>query len=273
MTKSNRQAAMELLGLAKELVGSVWEAPNADRKNWRKRKTDGTYEYRDTPPEDLKPTQNKQAPSGETKVVQNTSPEKKKPEFGKRVITYKKYVLLDKPKLKETLDKGYCSFISAGRNGDDPKEKDMSPYDPFFHERHEKLRKELEDSGFAYTEVVGHYGSIENTFMVFHDDTVLSPKTEKSIMVHHNGLSGLKKARKKLEGLATKFNQNSVLHNVAGRNDMVFTTGEHAGKHCGGEGWSVVPKAKDYYTDIKYNEKQHTKFSLDIHECYDNGYI
>jgi hypothetical protein len=74
-----------------------------------------------------------------------------------------------------------------------------------------------------------------------------------------------------LEELGKKFNQDSVLHAGDGRNDIVFTTGKKAGKTCGGNGWKEAPNAKDFYTDIKLVNRKHTKFQLDIHECFERG--
>jgi hypothetical protein len=266
-----RKTASTLLRMAKELIAADgWEAPRGNRKEWRKRKPDGSYEYRYTPPEGKAPPPQQD----KSKVVQSPKKDqgdKSKPE--KRRIQYKLYIKLDKPKLQETLTKGHYSLISAGKNGDDPKEAGMSPDDEFFHKRHEELRGELEKAGFSYTEVVGHYGGKEDTFLVFHDDTELTPKTQKSIMVHHADAKESKKRRSFLEDLGKKYNQNSVLHAGEGRNDMVFTTGSKAGKTCGGNGWKEAPDATDYYTDIELKSKKHTKFQLDIHECKERGLL
>jgi hypothetical protein len=264
-----KQAAMDILALARSILSeNKWEAPRGDRRNWRRRKNDGTYEYRESPPDgESKSVQD------ESKVTQDGKPEVKKDAPAKKRIVYKKYLRLDKPKLKETLTKGHYSLVSAGRNGSDPKESPMSPDDEFFHNRHEELRKELEKAGLAYTEVVGHYGSKESTFLVFHDDTELTSKTQKSMMVHHRDSDEAKEHVKIIEELGKKFNQDSVLHGLGGRNEVVFTTGKKAGSKCGGNGWKEVPEAEDFYTDIELAGKQHTKFSLDIHECFEKGML
>lgn len=264
-----RRVAIDLLGLARSfLADDKWEAPQGDRKNWRRRQQDGSYEYRETPPDgnDPKPVQD------DSKVIQDGKQEEKK-DAPKRRITYKKYLKLDKPKLQEALTKGHYTLLSAGRNGKDVKESPMSADDEFFHKRHEELRGELEKAGLPYTEVVGQYGSKENTFLVFHDDTELTPKTVKSMMVHHRDEGEAKEHRRILEDLGKKFNQDSVLHGMGGKNELVFTTGEKAGKKCGGTGWKEVPDAKDYYTDIELSDKQHTKFALDLTECEKKGWL
>lgn len=265
-----RQAAIEILRMAREVLGEdKWEPPAGERKNWRRKKQDGTYEYRETPPEGQEPKQD----GNDSKVEQDGKQESKKEAPAKKRIVYKKYLKLDKPKLQETLTRGHYSLISAGRNGNDSKESAMSPDDEFFHKRHEELRAELERAGLAYTEVVGHYGSPESTFLVFHDDTELTPSTEKSVMVYHADADEAKRHRQIIEDLGKKFNQDSVLHAGEGRNEITFTTGKKAGQTCGGTGWKEVPEAEDFYTDIELEGKQYTKFSLDIHECFERGML
>ncbi len=209
----------------------------------------------------------------ESKVTMPTKKDETADPKPKKRIQYKAYIPLDKPKLVETLTKGHFTLISAGRNKNYPKEAGLAPDDEFFHKRHEKLRADLEKAGLPYTEVVGHYGGPESTFLVFHDDTELTPKTQKSLMVHHKDGDESKSRRKMLEELGKKFNQDSVLHAGEGRNDLVFTTGEKAGKTCGGNGWKEAPKAKDNYTDIELTDQKHTKFKLDIHECFERGML
>ena len=46
--------AREVLKIARVLLSlDKWEAPNSDRRNWRKRNPDGSYEYRETAPTDI----------------------------------------------------------------------------------------------------------------------------------------------------------------------------------------------------------------------------
>ena len=268
---SLREATIEILGMARGFIAAdKWEAPQGRRKNWRRKKPDGSYEYRDAQPEGNQP---KQAPSG---VKQTKKPAEAPGRAEKKPvkrIEYKNYLRMDRPKLQETLTKGHFSIISAGRNGADPEEANMKPDDPFFHKRHEELRTELEKHGLTYTEAVGHYGSQEPSFLVFHDDTELTPKTQKSIMVHHKDEDEAKKNRRILTDLGKKFNQDSVLHGSNGRNEIVFTTGKKSGVTCGGHGWKEVPKAKDYYTDINLEGKKHTKFTLDLSDCFKRGLL
>lgn len=247
-------AALGLVRLAKDLLGAVegkWEAPSIDRRMWRKRKPDGSYEYRDTPPDQ--------------------SPAKKTTEG--RTITYANYIKLDRKNLHKVLSNGHFTIISAGRNGKDTREKDMEATDPFFHERHEKLRADLEANGLAYTEAIGHYDNPESSFIVIHDGTTLTPKTSKSVMVHHRDDADAKRQRRVLAELGEKYNQDSVLFGSEGKNDILFTTGERKGKKCGGKGWKETPAATNYYTDVELSNREHTKFALDIQECIDKGWV
>jgi len=131
----------------------------------------------------------------------------------------------------------------------------------------------LEELGFDYTEAVGHYGSKEPSFLIFHDGTRLTPKTEKSMMVHHANSSELSTRKEALNELGKVLNQDSVLHGDAGKNKISFTSGKNAGKECGGKGWKETPKAKDFYTDIKLEEGRHTKFALNVEECFKKGFF
>jgi hypothetical protein len=182
---------------------------------------------------------------------------------------------LKKEELHKILGSGYYSIVSGGRNGQDPKEKALKPDDPFFQERNLSLRDDLERAGLKYTEVVGHYdekdpSATESSFLVFHDGRDLTPKTANSFMVHHRGPRDFS-ATRTLDRLGEKYNQDSVLHSRAGRNLVVFTTGKHRGKKCGGKGWKEAPEAKNFYTDIPLEGTDHTKARLDIHECQERN--
>ena len=295
-----RKVSSDLLLLAREILGiagkSSWEAPKGERKEWRRKKPDGSYEYsyekpvdgqpaKEDKPEDKKRPSNEPSEAGTPPLKQDGTSKEQKPssvtgphnevkekkEEDKKPAAYKKHLQLDKPELEKVLSKGHFSIISAGRNPKDEKEAEMKPDDEFFHKRHEELRGELEKAGLSYTEVVGHYEGRESSFLVFHDGTEVTPKTSKSVIVHHKDAAEAKEHRKILEELGSKYNQNSVLHGSAGRNDIIFTSGEKKGKKCGGNGWKEVPSAKDYYTDIKLADKKHTKFALDINECFKPG--
>jgi len=230
--------------VAEKKIKPQWEKPKGRRKSWRRKKPDGTYEYRREPPEE------KSAPK--------EYPHRRK---------------LSKKELKKVLSKGQYTIISAGRNPSDPDESKMNPDDEFFNNRHQELQDMLEELGFDYTEVVGHYGGKESSFLVFHDETALTPKTEKSMLVHHASSDELKARRAALDELGKLLKQDSVLHGDGGRNTISFTTGEHAGEECGGEGWKETPEAEDFYTDIELDKGDHTKFALNVDECFERGFF
>ena len=238
-----------------------WEHPTSERKQWRRKLPDGSYEYRDAPPDEEGSKQ--QVPQ-----QQKETPKKEEPAKTEKKV-YKHHVVLDKKALEDTLSHGYFSIVSAGRNPNDPKEEKMKPDDEFFHKRHDELKNELEKLGLNYTDAVGHYRGKEPSYIVFHDQQELSAKNIKSVIVHHKDKESSKETTKKIEEIGKKFNQDSVLHGSAGTNKIIFTTGKQAGKSCGGKGWKETPEAKDYYTDVVLNKGNHTKFNLDIQECFD----
>jgi len=157
-------------------------------------------------------------------------------------------VRLSKPQLDRVLKRGNYSIISAGRNGEDAREKGMSPDHPEFHARHEKLRAELHKRGLKHTEVEGHYGSKEPSFIVYHHhDTKPRAAKGRAFVVHHQGPSEFAQIRK----LGKKFNQDSVIHSKGGSHEMHYTTGLKAGKHIKGAGHDYTPRAEDMYTKVK----------------------
>jgi hypothetical protein len=217
--------------------------------------------------EQPKQVQPQQAPGGKPEETQGQAPTKHLQEH-----ELKHRVHLKRDELKRTLDSGYYSLISAGRNSRDAQEKGMKPDDQFFRERHLALRDDLEKAGLKYTEVVGHYDGEEPSFMVFHDGQDLTDQTVGRFMVHHRGPRDFSTTRT-LDRLGEKYKQDSVLHSRAGRNLVVFTTGEYRGKKCGGKGWKEEPESDNYYTDIPIEGKDHSKVKLDIATCFSRGYI
>lgn len=250
------------------IADNKWEPPESGRKMWRRLKKDKTYEYRETPPDEVPQKQEKPTvDQDKSKVIQDKPQLKWKPDKNVKHIKPKNHAILDKNLLKEVLDKGYFTILSAGPNFRDNVENKMKKDDEYFHERHLALRDELERTGMPYTEVMGHYEGEEPSFLVFHDKVEMTPKTSKSFMVHHDKKS-FNKQRKVMEELGKKFNQDSVLHGINGKNEMTFTTGPKKGETCGNKGWKEVPDAKDFYTDIELNDKNHTKVNLNIKDCF-----
>lgn len=167
-------------------------------------------------------------------------------------------VKLSKPQLDRVLKRGNYSIISAGRNGEDPREKKMPHDHPEFHARHEKLRAELHKHGLKHTEVEGHYGSPEPSFIVYHHrDTKPRAAKGRAFVVHHKAASEFSTIRK----LGKKFNQDSVIHSKGGSHEMHYTTGAHVGEHLKGAGHDYKPRAADMYTKVKLPGRS-SKFAL-----------
>lgn len=180
-----------------------------------------------------------------------------------------------KEQLQHSLTKGHYSIISAGRNSNNPDESKLPEDHEMFKKRHEELRKDLEKLGAKYTEVVGHYGGKESSFLVLHDydQKMLDKQHKKSFVVHHINEEEAKKKIEELNKLGKKYHQDSVLHGNGGRNEIHFTTGKNAGKTCGGKGYEETPDAEDYYTEAELENKKHTKFKLNIDECFEKGLL
>ena len=183
------------------------------------------------------------------------------------------HVKMSKKDIKGALTHGHWTIVSAGRNPSNSEEAKMSDDDPFFDNRARQLQADLETMGMPYTVAVGHYGGSERSFMVFHDDneSEASKKAQKAYMVHHRKDSH-KDARTKIDELGAKYNQDSVLHGESGTNRIHFTSGKNKGEDCGGKGWDELPDAKDYFTELGEG-REHTKFSLNVDECFEKGFF
>jgi len=136
--------------------------------------------------------------------------------------------------------RGTYAFISAGVNPAD--EKDRGLDEKAVKARYDKLEKELVDKGYAYTRVKGHYGEAEDSFLV---------------MAHEAD-------RKHVIELGKKMNQDSVIYSEGGKHEMIYTTGENAGKKHDGQGHQVIPHAEDYYTEMTHPDGSTTRFSLNF---------
>lgn len=182
--------------------------------------------------------------------------------------TYKlgNHVTLTKDMLNDKLNNGHYSMISAGRNVDHPDEKNLPENHPMFSERHEKLRQDLVNHGLDHTEIEGHYGGKEKTFIVHHNK---KPENNKAFMVHHEHPSEHTIVR----DLGKKYNQNSVIHSHKGTHELHFVTGQDAGNHHKGQGHEITPHASDYYSKVEHPEGSATKFSLnfDLNKKHDIG--
>lgn len=184
--------------------------------------------------------------------------------YGKPIRRFGRYVALTPGHLHRKLKEGHYSIISAGKNSEDPKEKDLPPDHPMFKERHEKLRQDLISHGFDHTEGVGHYGEKEHSFIVYHGPKEEVPSSSgsgtKGFMVHHEHPSEHEKIRE----LGKKYNQQSVIHSMSGKHELHFVTGQHAGMHHKGEGHEIKPQAESDYTEVQHKPPRSTRFSLNF---------
>ena len=147
-------------------------------------------------------------------------------------------VALSRAELTWVLANGQYGLVSAGRNV--KLESGLSA--EIFRVRHEKLRARLRAGGYKFTQVVGHYGELEDTFLV---------------MAHEIQKTALK-------ALGAEFNQDSVIYADHGRQEMHFTTGEHKGEHHRGAGYAEVPTATNTFTELRHPDGTKTKFLLDF---------
>ena len=176
-----------------------------------------------------------------------------------------KHVHLSPDALQHKLKSGHFSIVSAGRNPAHPAEKDLPADHPKFKERHEQLRGDLEAHGLDYTEVEGHYGGKEPSFVVHHHPDVKPTNNGRSaFMVHHDGEGDGRSEHEVVRGLARKYNQDSVVHYKAGTGELHYTVGEHAGQHHKGSGFEYKPEADDFYTKVDHGGKKPSKFTLNF---------
>lgn len=173
----------------------------------------------------------------------------------------KKYLAGRRPlnmsELRHTLKHGHYSIISAGRNSNHPEEKNLPADHPRFQQRHEDLRRDLDRHGFGYTEVDGHYGGKERSFIVHHNSGF--KLNNPAYMVHHRDVS----EHKIIRDLGKKYNQDSVIHSKDGTHEMHYTTGPNSGTHHKGTGHAMKPHASDSYTEVPSLGRS-SRFSLNF---------
>lgn len=215
--------------------------------------------------------QERKKDTGGDKKAKKEGGERKKPEDKQEAPKqYPNKITLSKEELNNTLSNGFYSVISAGRNPNNSDEAGLDPNDPKFKARHEELRGDLEKLGYKYTEVVGHYGGEEPSFLIFHEEPDAFQNTDSTqiaYFIQHDE----SKTQPHLNALGKKYNQDSVLHGAKGRNELHFTSGKNEGKKCGGNGHQELPDADDYFTAVPVQGKNHSKVQMDISECFKPG--
>lgn len=184
------------------------------------------------------------------------------PPGGSRQPRRGRHLPLDRKQVVALLQHGTFSIVSAGRNPADPEEDKLPVDHPRFHERHERLRKRLEDSGYDYTEATGHYEGVEPNFMVWHRaDPKRARPAKRQFVVHHEDHPHEFQA---MRDLGKEHNQDSVLHYSRGKAEVHHTTGQYAGKFVDFHpGWEEAPDATDYYTEVPLRGGGIFKFRMD----------
>jgi hypothetical protein len=137
------------------------------------------------------------------------------------------------------LKKGVFGLISAGRNPASTLDRHLT--DKEIEHRYQDLQNDLKGKGLKWVKVRGNYDGEEDSMMVLNPD------------IH----------REELVELGTKFNQDSVIFTDHGKNELIYTTGQHKGERNEGSGFKETPDADNYYTDLK-TAKGHIKFSLNF---------
>lgn len=130
-------------------------------------------------------------------------------------------------------------FVSAGPNPHlDPSNASAT----FYNNRHAQLKEELIERGYVFTPIVGHFGGTENSYMVMAHDA----------------------DRSDVIALGKKYDQQTVLYSERGSNEMIqVTDGDFKkGSIWRGQGYELVPKQEDYYSEIKIREGGIAKLSL-----------
>ena len=175
-----------------------------------------------------KPTDHKKAPKLDINFWDEMAPQKGRG----------KHVSLNKDQLTSVLADGKYALLSAGRNPNHEQDKKLQ--DGQIEARYEKMREDLREKGYKFTEVMGHYGAPEKSFLVMAPD------------------------RNDIANLGKKYNQDSVIYAESGKQEMHFTTGDSKNKSHFGQGWKEVPDAQDYYTEVPLTNGQKIKFSLNF---------
>lgn len=154
----------------------------------------------------------------------------------------------DKQELDSLLNTGPVGFISAGKNPNNDDDDGLTDED--IAERQAKLAEDLTSAGFKFVRIKGRYGNDEDSFIV------RLPQDAKSALV----------------ALGKKYGQDSVIYSEKGDNELIYTTGNNAGKANRGKGFEYLPDAEDYYSEYQpEGSDEPLKFSLnfDFNQLHD----
>ena len=199
----------------------------------------------------------------------------KKEYFKKMKQEHPNYVpIVPKDKFLDILEKGEYSCISAGINGNDPKDVENAKNNPdFIKNRTASLRKDLDKLGVKYTEITGSYGGEEPSFMISHNLNSKTAQKEKdnTYLVSGNVYSNTDDIITKINELGTKYNQDSVAHGKDGKMEWHYTTGENAGKRIKGLGTELLNNADDFYSEARIGDGDYTKWACDMSPAFEDN--
>jgi len=151
--------------------------------------------------------------------------------------------------LSVVLNHGSFALLSAGKNPKREAHANLPPEE--FARRHAELRKDLIAKGYAFTEVLGKYGELEDTFLVMAMDP------DKTDMVE----------------LGKKYDQDSIILSNAGRHAMLYTTDSSnddgpvpAGSYIGGSSFHQTGPGddEDFFTEIRVDGTYKSRFTIDF---------
>lgn len=181
--------------------------------------------------------------------------------------------VISKAVFRAVLDLGHFSIISAGRNG--TREEGEDPKDPYYQDRRDALREDLDELGVPFIEVSGKYGTEEDSFVVIHEPLPPLDGREQSFMVGH----GRNKEEQDrlvayLDRLAKKYNQDSLVHAMDSEKVIMRFTTQHPDRQrprqdlvadvVDGKLWKDMTAESDFYTDVPHPADVHTKFAYNF---------
>lgn len=149
-------------------------------------------------------------------------------------------IALSKQDLEKLLASGKYALVSAGPNPNHADDKNLSQDE--IKRRHKQLGEDLVDAGYMFTNVTGHYGGTEDSYLV---------------MIHDAD-------RKDVDELGKKYHQDSIIYGEAGHQEMRFTFGEHVGTMHTGTGYEIKNDADDFFTIVRHPDGSSTKFALNF---------
>lgn len=152
--------------------------------------------------------------------------------------------------LHAVLQRTQYGLVSAGLNPSRPEERDQPP--EFFKARHEHLRKALIGMGYCFTQVLGNYDGLEDSFLIMTHDA----------------------DRDDVVRLGYMFDQESVIYVNKGKQEMIYTY-DAVDKDDGsitpegtvipGEGYEEVELgATNFYTEVSLADGKKSRFSLNF---------